>query len=144
MLLISNANFERLCEEYELRVVNLGNQMKLFLILAKITYARDRKDVKDNISGCNLADLKTELDERQSTLPRNYCVFFWNVRSYAVFPIPANFYLKLSWATRKLPSPSLRHSSWIIQLNDFKISKQRQTDKVFAIQDSSTAWRNQN
>ena len=42
------------------------------------TYARDRKDVKTNISekkaiavpsGCNSADLKTELDERQSTLP---------------------------------------------------------------------------
>ena len=41
-------------------------------------YAKDRKDEKTNISekkaiavpsGCNLADLKTELDERQSTLP---------------------------------------------------------------------------
>ena len=79
MLLISNDNFERLCEECELRVVNLGNQMKLFLILAKITYMLGiSKDVKTNISakkaiavpsGCNLADLKTELDERQSTLP---------------------------------------------------------------------------
>ena len=58
--------------------------MKLFLILAKITYARDRNDVKTNISGkkatavpsgCNLADLKTELDERQSTLPGTTAFF---------------------------------------------------------------------
>ena len=78
MLLISNDNFERLREECELRVVNLGNEMKLFLILAKITYARDRKDKNQHFrkkkviavpSGCNLADLKTELDGRQSTLP---------------------------------------------------------------------------
>ena len=41
-------------------------------------YAKDRKDEKNQHfrkkaiavpSGCNLADLKTELDERQSTLP---------------------------------------------------------------------------
>ena len=51
MLLISNDNSERVCEECELRVVNLGNQLKIFLILAKITYMLGiHKDVKTNIS----------------------------------------------------------------------------------------------
>ena len=52
--------------------------MKLFLILAKITSCQGSQRRKNQQhrkkaiavpSGCNLADLKTELDERQSTLP---------------------------------------------------------------------------